>query len=346
MGGAIQGVGALALTNPVNVSTFAGSAVGYINSTIATGAKFNHPIAITTDGTNLYVADYNNNAIRQIVIASGNVTTLAGNVNGLIGSADGTGSAASFNRPSSITTDGTSLYVTDSGNYTIRKIVISTGAVTTLAGYVGVAGSIDATGSNARFNILYGITTDGTNLYVTDSNNTIRMIVISSGAVTTTAGTAGTIGTADGTQAAARFNQPARITTDGANLYVTDFNNRTIRKIVIGSWVVTTMAGVAGQLGTDAGTTDGIGTAAHFNQPNGITTDGTNLYVTDSYNNTIRKIVIGTGAVTTISGSAGTVGYVDTTGGTPSYNTPVGITSDGINLYVADSGNQTIRKLK
>ena len=103
------------------------------------------------------------------------VTTLAGT--GSSGSANGTGTSASFYAPSGITTDGTNLYVVDYGNHLIRQIVISTGVVTTLAG-TGSSGSADnSTGTSAGFNQPYGITTDGTNLYVADyGNHLIRKI--------------------------------------------------------------------------------------------------------------------------------------------------------------------------
>ena len=96
------------------------------------------------------------------------VTTLAGT--GSSGSANGTGTSASFNWPSGITTDGTNLYVADSSNHLIRKIVISTGVVTTLAG-TGLSGSANGTGTSASFHLPRGITTDGTNLYVTEGGN-------------------------------------------------------------------------------------------------------------------------------------------------------------------------------
>ncbi|MDD5762115.1 MAG: hypothetical protein PHP88_06335, partial [bacterium] len=255
---------------------------------------------------------------------------------GYSGYADGTGTAARFSSPNGITTEGTYLYVADSGNNTIRKIVISSGAVTTLAGTAGSSGSTDGTGTAARFSSPYGITTDGTYLYVADSgNNTIRKIVISSGAVTTLAGTAGYSGYADGTGAAARFYIPYGITMDGNYLYVADSGNNTIRKIVISSGAVTTLAGTAGS----SGSTDGTGTAARFYDPYGITTDGTYLYVVDSGNNTIRKIVISSGAVTTLAGTAGYSGYADGTGTAARFHDSYGITTDDTNLYVADSGN-------
>ena len=103
------------------------------------------------------------------------VTTLAGT--GSSGSADGTGTSASFCGPRWITSDGTNLYVADNHNHLIRKIVISTGAVTTLAGTAGSSGSADGTGTSSSFYNPRWITTDGTNLYVADYyNHLIRKI--------------------------------------------------------------------------------------------------------------------------------------------------------------------------
>jgi hypothetical protein len=122
------------------------------------------------------VADARNSTIRKIVIATEEVTTLAGMV-GTQGFADGTGTSATFDTPYGITTDGTNLYVSDNGNHTIRKIVIATGAVATLAGKVLTSGFDDGTGTSAAFNMPYGITSDGTKLYLADTNNhTIRKI--------------------------------------------------------------------------------------------------------------------------------------------------------------------------
>ena len=212
------------------------------------------------------------------------VTTLAGT--GSPGSANGTGTFASFYYPSGITTDGTNLYVVDSGNHLIRKIVISTGAVTTVAG-TGSSGSANGTGTSASFNNPYGITTDETNLYVADFyNNLIRKIVISTGVVTTVAGT-GSSGSANGTGTSASFYYPRGITRDGTNLYVADYNNHLIRKIVISTGVVTTLAGTG-----SSGSANGTGTSASFYSPEAITRDGTNLYVADTNNHLIRKIVI------------------------------------------------------
>lgn len=339
-GGSMQEI-PLILAN--TVSTFAGSA-GSSGSTDGTGtaARFGGPGGMTTDGTNLYVADYSNSTIRKIVISTGAVTTIAGSA-GATGSSDGIGTAARFNLPWGITTDGTNLYVADYQNSTIRKIVISTGAVTTIAGSAGVTGSTDGIGTLARFYWPFGITTDGSNLYVTDAfNKTVRKIVISTGAVTTIAGTAGSSGSTDGTGAAARFSVPYGITTDGTNLYVADYANHTIRKIVISTGDVTTIAGSAGS----SGATDDTGTTARFSLPTGITTDGTNLFVTDYGNMTVRKVVISTGAVTTIAGSAGSIGSTDGAGTSARFSKVGGITTDGAKLFVSDLTGPTIRKIQ
>jgi len=336
MGGSIQGT-ELSLSTAVTTLAGTGSTGSTDNST-GTSASFNYPQGITTDGTNLYVADTSNHLIRKIVISTGAVTTLAGT--GSSGSTDNsTGTSASFYDPREITTDGTNLYVADTKNNLIRKIVISTGAVTTLAG-TGSMGSANGTGTSASFYYPQGITTDGTNLYVAEEgNHLIRKIVISTGVVTTVAGT-GSSGSANGTGTSASFQFPGGITTDGTNLYVGDYMNDLIRKIVISTGVVTTVAGTG-----SSGSANGTGTSASFQNPKGVTTDGTNLYVADMFNHLIRKIVISTGAVTTVAGT-GSQGSADGTGTSASFYRPTGITTDGTNLYVADYVNNLIRKIE
>lgn len=310
MGGAMQGR-ELSLT--AAVSTVAGSSLAASGAIDASGvsATFNFPQGITTDGKNLYVADSFNNTIRKIVIDTGEVTTLAGSSAAVADSLDGNGKSALFWEPTGITTDGTYLYVTDNINHTIRKIVIASGEVSTLAGVAGVSGVADtASGIPATFNYPTGITTDNINLYVTDSSsNTIRKIVIASREVTTVAGSsAAAAGAIDAIGTAALFNHPQGITTDGKNLYVADSFNNTIRKIVIASGVAPTyeVTTLAGSSAAAAGMMDSVavssvadasmlaidGKTARFWQPTGITTDGTYLYVSDTVNNTIRKILI------------------------------------------------------
>jgi sugar lactone lactonase YvrE len=271
------------------VTTLAGSTIAGSADGIGATAYFNSPYGLATDGTgNLYVADQHNNEIRKIVISTGAVSTLAGST--IAGSADGTGTAASFNWPSGVVTDGKgNLYVADQRNNEIRKIVLSSGVVTTLAGSV-TAGSANGTGTAASFSYPTGIVADGNdNLYVADQhNNEIRKIVLSTGVVTTLAGSTAA-GSANGTGTAAGFAYPTGVTIDSnGNIYVADQSNTEIRKIVISTGVVTTLAG-----STTSGSANGTGTAASFYYPTGVAMDGSgNLYVADAGNDEIRQIVI------------------------------------------------------
>ena len=259
------------------------------------------------------------------------------------GAADGTGAAASFWEPTSVATDSAgNAYVADFSNDTIRKVTPS-GVVTTLAGMPGVMGSADGTGAAARFDGPVGVAVDGAgNVYVADSaNNTIRKIT-ADGVVTTLAGTPGVTGSADGTGAAASFNMPQGVATDGAgNVYVADLSNNTIRKITAAG-VVTTLAGTAGVTGAANGT----GAAATFDGPNSVATDSTgNVYVADFSNDTIRKVTP-SGVVTTLAGTPQDSGSADGTGAAARFNQPLGVaTDDAGNIYVADAGNDTIRKI-
>ena len=108
---------------------------------------------------------------------------------------------------------------------------------------------------------------------------------------------------------------------------------------------VSTLAGTFPFPGRENSHSDGTGTSASFYNPSGITTDGTNLYVSDYGNNLIHKIVISTGVVTTLAGT-GSSGSANGTGTSASFDYPWGITTDGTNLYVADHGNHLIRKIE
>ncbi len=275
------------------VTTIAGSGKAGSADGIGLAASFFKPLGITTDGTNLYVADTSNNKIRKIDMSTGAVSTLAGS--GTLATVDGTGTAASFKSPSSITTDGTRLYVGEGGS--IRQIILATGAVSTMA-LKPVSGFLEL-----LTNGYPGITTDGFNLYLTTGGSyTIRKVVIATGEISTFAGTR-LSGAVDGVGTAASFSLPYGITTDGTNLYIGDYNNKKIRKIVIATRVVSTLAGT-GQFGDN----DGVGTAAGLNYPDGIVSDGTSLFFADSGNNKIRLIGGATPkvtAVTPIFGKAG-----------------------------------------
>ncbi|MCL5097141.1 MAG: hypothetical protein M1608_06375 [Candidatus Omnitrophica bacterium] len=310
-------------------------------------------------------------------------TTLAGAAGQEAGSADGVGSAARFYQPEGVAVDGAgNIYVADTYNHTIRKIT-QDGAVTTLAGLAGKAGSADGVGSAARFYEPEGVDVDGAgSVYVADAwNHTIRKIT-PDGTVSTLAGLAGKAGSADGIGSAARFYFPVGVAVDSANnVYVGDSDNSTIRRITPDG-VVSTLAGQAGALGL----ADGTGSAARFRWPQGVAVDSAgNVYVADDYNNAIRRITPGglvttlargvfdwpedvavdwrgniyvaaedsdviqkmtpNGFVTTIGGLAGHQGSADGTGSAARFDFAVGVAVDAAgNLYVVDNDNCTIRK--
>ena len=228
----------------------------------------------------------------------------------------------------------------DSGNNTIRKIMPAA-VVTTLAGLAGNVGSTDGTGSAARFSNPRGIAADSAGtLYVADTNNHTIRKVTAAGVVTTLAGLAFNPGPTDGTGSAARFRLPSGLTVDGAGtIYVADTNNQTICQVT-SAGVVTTLAGTA----QTSGNVDGTGSAARFNAPSGITVNGAGtLYVADANNATIRQIAAG--AVVTTFAGAGLLGNVDGTGTAARFFGPSGVTISGGVLFVADTQNDTVRKI-
>jgi sugar lactone lactonase YvrE len=314
-------------------------------------ARFSFPYSFALDTAgSIYVADPGNGAIRKITVAGTNVvvTTLAG-FGGNFGSADEVGIAARFKAPFGMAVDKAgNRFVTDQGNHTLRMIS-SDGTVSTLAGLAGYGGSANGKGEAARFNSPAGVAVDAAgNLYIADSgNSTIRKAVWTgtNWTVSTLAGTANAYGSADGTGSNARFWAPNGIAVDsGGSVYVAE-GIGTIRKITPGG-SVSTLAGDPRFAGEFAGTTDGTGAAARFNNPYALTVDSaTNVYVADTWNHTIRKVTRAR-VVTTLAGLGGTPGSVDGLGQDARFNRPSGIVVDNAgNLFVTDGSNNTIRKL-
>ena len=327
---------------PTTITTFAGLA-GHYGTADGTGsaARFSNPEGVAVDAAgNIYVGDSYQYTVRKIT-PGGVVTTLAG-VPGSSGGTDSADGPPRFNGPEGMAIDGAgTVYVADTLGAKIR-VVTAAGVVTTLAGS-GAGGWADGTGPAAIFDNPTSVALDGAgNLYVADSSNdVIRQIVISSGVVTTYAGLHGQFGTADGTLANARFNQPSGVAFDAAgNMYVADTFNYTIRKITPGG-VVSTLAGTAGS----SGSRDGLGSAARFLVPRGLAVDAAgNVYVADTGNCTIRKVTPA-GLVTTLAGTLASSSSVDGTGGNAQFWNPNGVAVNAAGvLYIADPLNNIIRK--
>jgi len=323
------------------VSTVAGT-VGVMGSTNGKGtaASFSQLQGITIDAkNNLYVSEYGND-IRKIT-SDGIVSTFAGS--GVAGSANGRGTAASFNDPLGLAIDSTgNIYVADQQNKLIREITAG-GLVSTFAG-----GGTAASGSRLKvgFSSPNAIARDNQgNFYISDEFYWVIDKITPDGQVSKFAGN-GSSGSSNGLGTAASFNQVQGVTVDGqGNVYIADGGNFVVRKITPAG-LVSTLAG-----NETMGVQDGIGSAASFSFFQGITADAAgNVFVGD--NNEIRKITPD-GAVKSIAGQPTTsnstmpnYGYADGIGTSAKFFSPSSLVFDNVgNLYITDAGNQLIRKM-
>jgi IPT/TIG domain-containing protein/NHL repeat-containing protein len=305
-----------------------GSGAGFADGS-GTGARFNYPWGMAKDRQGfIYVADMANNRIRKIN-NFGEVSTIAGD--GTPGFADGMGTAAKFHSPKGLTVDAVgNVYVVDAENNRIRRITPS-GMVTTIAGS-NTRGAADGALSTATFGALACITIDASgNLYVGDGDR-IRKIT-AAGMVSTFAG--------KGSAGSNYFFSPRSLAV-GANGEVYEADGYNVVRKIMPSGMVSILAGKYTNVGNGA---DGYGEAAQFFALQGICVDpsGT-LYVTDyggDYDNgpnsiQIRRITKD-GDVTTVTAPGN--------GLMTKYWWPLGILSDGPNLYVADKNGGCIRKI-
>jgi 3-carboxymuconate cyclase len=293
---------------------------------VAASTTFSNPRGLVANNDVLYIADCQHYKIWQMSISSGTVSTFAGT--GTQGSTDGATDVATLYFPRCLATDGLYIYFTEQTNNKIRKIAISTGYVSTLAGS-GTPASTDGTGTGASFSSPCGIATDGSYVYVSDQGTSkIRKIAIATGVVTTLASTSG-------------LAYPQGMTLNGDYLYIAGNNAQAIHKVAISDGTTTTLAGSG-----SAGSTDADGTSASFKYPYDVTNDGSYLYVADTYNHVIRKVSLESPyTVTTIAGTAGSTGTTNATGASARFTYPNCITTDGTYLYVADTNNNMIRKI-
>ena len=265
------------------------------------------------------------------------VSTVAGS--GLMGSADGNATEASFSNPMGLCLDEKgNIYVADSRNNKIRKVGPD-GEVTTIAGS-GAVGSADGKGAVASFfsPVAVAVGKRG-NVYVADTHNSLVRKINGEGVVTTFAGRL-PVGTDPKKPIRPVFDNPMSIITDAAgNVYIADWIHDKVRKITQDG-KITTIAGTG-----DPGAKDGPCMSATFYLPEGIAADKRgNLYVSDTYNNMIRKISKD-GVVTTLAGKL-KKGNANGKGPAASFSHPAGIAVDkNGTVYVADSGNNLIRMI-
>ena len=309
------------------------------------------PSAIVFDTTgNLYFAETGNHVVRKID-PTGNITTIAGTgTQGFSGDA-GPATSATLDSPQGLALDtANNLYIADTHNHRIRKLNLTTGILTTIAGTTTPGFSGDkASATSAQLNLPTALALDASNnLYLADTGNHRIRKISAAGIITTIAGT-GTQGFSGDSSPAtsAAIDSPTGLALDAAkNLYLADTHNHRIRKITATTGIITTIAGT-GAPGFSGDTT--VATTATLALPHSITIDPAgNLYLADTANHRIRRIDAATGVITTVAGD-GTQAFAGDGGPAISAsldsprNTAV---SPSTLLTLSDTGNQRIRQLE
>ena len=324
------------------ITTVAGGRASLGDNGPATSAQLSGPTGVAVDSAgNLYIADFGDSRIRKV--SSAVITTVVGNATPGFAGDNGLAASAQLSNPYGLTIDRAgNLYIADSSNNVIRKV--SNGGISTVAGN----GSPGFSGDNgpaisAQLASPASVAVDSAgNLYIADTlNNLVREV--SNGIITTVAGnrTPGFSGDT-GPATSAQLNGPTGVAVDSAgNLYIADSSNNRIRQVSSG--VINTLAG-NGNPGF--GGDNGPAISAQLYAPSSIAADPAgNLFIADTFNASVRKV--SNGVITTVAGS-GLPGFSGDNGLAVSVllNNPYGVTVDSAgNIYIADTGNQLIRKV-
>jgi sugar lactone lactonase YvrE len=310
---------------------------------LATAAKLNYPSGVAIDyAGNIIISDTYNNRIRKI--AAGIISTIAGNgISGFSGD-EGPATEAMLNNPEDLTVDSAdNIYIADVLNSRIRKVTFN---IMSTVGGNGQSGFSNDGGSSTQAALGYPIDMSidsAGDLYIVDYDND-RIRRISNNIINTVAGNGSSGFSGDGGAATeALLNQAWGIAVDFAgNVYIADTGNCRIRKVA-NDGVITTIAG-NGNCGFSGD--GGPATTAMLNAPRGVAVDSAgNVIVSDTSNNRIRKITAG--VINTIAGD-GTANFGGDEGQATEakLNYPRRAVIDRAdNIYVADSGNNRIRKI-
>ena len=345
---AVDNAGNLYIAESLYNRIFKVDSTGTIATVVSASAqaRLRYPTGVAVDNAdNLYIADRNNHRILKID-STGTITTFAGTEERGFGGDGGPAVQARLRYPTGVAVDGAgNLYIADQNNHRLRK-VDSTGTIDTVAG-TGESGFGGDNGAAAAAQLSYpsGVAVDGAgNLYIADSGNHRIRRVDSTGTITTVAGTGKYgFGGNGGLAVQAQLNYPAGVAVDGAgNLYIADSGNHSIRKVD----VTGTIDAVAGTGESGFSGDNGAAATAQLSYPSGVAVDGAgNLYIADTHR--IRK-VDATGTITTVAGASDISSYAGDGGpaGKALLYSPGGVAVDNAgNLYIADSGNHSIRKI-
>jgi hypothetical protein len=334
-----------------NIITIAGiDSAGYSgDGGPAINAKLHLPESINLDKRgNLYIADLENGRIRKIILSTGIITTIAGNGAPTDSGDNGLAINAAIGGPTDVFSDMEgNVFFTDPYFNKVRKINVSTGIITAVAGN-GILGNSGDGGlaTNAELNGASGLCVDNLgNIYIAGYyNNNVQKVDAITGIITTIAGT-GTAGYAGdgGLATAADFNWPDKIFVDSdGNIYISDYLNNRIRKVNAVTKIVTTIAGIGTPGYSGNG---GLAINAEINSPAGIFVDKRgNVFCADYGNGAIRRIDAITGIITTVAGT-GIPGFSGDEGSAiDAQLIPGGVQLDSIGImYIADYENSRIR---
>jgi len=378
----VYGVGQAPLVSltPGVISTFAGTGTACSPSTAACGdsgaatsAQLNTPADIVEDvAGNYYIADLASNRVRKIS-TSGVMTTVAGT-----GAAcptntptaacgDGAQATAAQMVPAAIALDGAGiLYIADATINRVRAVNLSTGVITTVAGTGTVCSSTTAAcgdggpATSANFNGPEGLVVDGYgNLLIADRNdNRIRSVNLSSGIITTVAGTGAQCATAtsacgdSGPATAAQLNAPFSIAVDtSGNYYIADSGDNRVREISYLTGAISTIAGTGASCASTSCGDGGAATSAKLNGPLGVSVDPAgNVYIADSGDSVVRKVSAAGGTISAVAGTytacSSTTATCGDGGGATSaaVYSPYRLSLDHAgNLLIADTNDNRIR---
>jgi large repetitive protein len=273
----------------------------------ATTAELDPVFSLASDTAgNLYIADFESNRIRRIDHATGIITTVAGNGTKGFSGDSGQATSAELNAPYGVALDTAgNLYIADTENFRIRKVVLATGIITTVAGTgtLGFSGDGELA-TSGQISYVYGLATDAQgNLYIgDDSNFRVRKINAVTDIITTVAGNgSGGYGGDGGPAVSAQlFGYLAPALDGSGNIYISDTNNNRIRKVNAATGIITTIAGDGVQ---GYGGDNGPATSAELYMPDQIASDAAgNITIADVFNNRVRRVDAATGIITTVAG--------------------------------------------
>jgi hypothetical protein len=335
-----------------NIQTVAGNGTpGFVDNVLATSAEFNVPFGVFVDRSgNIFIADQNNNRIREVVQATGFIQTVAGN--GLAGfSGDGgLATSAELLLPQGVFVDrSANIFVADHHNNRIREVVQATGFIQTVAG-IGTPGFSGDGGpaTSAALNFPAGVFVDGSgNIFVVDNGNLrIREVMATTGIIQTVAGNGKFDLSGDGGPATnAQIDSPFGVSVDGSGNIFIGGSPANIRQFVASTGKIQTVAGN----GTSGFSGDGgPATSARLGFPFGVSVDGSgNIFIADQVNNRIREVTQATGIIQTVAGN-GTLGRSGDGGPATSAELtfPVGVFVDDFgNIFIADQDNNRIQEV-